>query len=120
MRKPTYLSHSSLTLWGKDKEEFYIKHLSETRAPRIAQQNYMAVGAAFDAYAKSALHERLFGKGADSQFEFQTIFEAQVESHNRDFALEAGQLRDLRGKAQDGNAIALTSELTSADMSISK
>jgi len=91
MRKPTYLSHSSLTLWGKDKEEFYIKHLAETRAPRIAQENYMSVGAGFDAFAKSALHERLFGKGADPQFEFQAIFEAQVEPQNRDFALDAGR-----------------------------
>jgi hypothetical protein len=91
MRKPTYLSHSSLTTWGKDKEEFYIKHLAETRAQRVPQENYMSVGASFDAYAKSALHERLFGKGADPQFEFQTIFEAQVEPQNRDFALDAGQ-----------------------------
>ncbi len=91
MRKPTYLSHSSLTLWGKDKEEFYIKHLAETRAPRIAQEKYMSVGAGFDAFAKSALHERLFGKGADPQFEFQAIFEAQVEPQNRNFALDAGR-----------------------------
>lgn len=91
MRKPTYLSHSSLTTWGKDREEFYIKHLAETRAPRIAQENYMSVGAGFDAFAKSALHERLFGKGADPQFEFQSIFEKQVEPQNRDFALDAGQ-----------------------------
>ena len=91
MRKPTYLSHSSLALWGKDREEFYIKHLAETRAPRIAQEIYMSVGGSFDAYAKSALHERLFGKGAASQFDFQTIFENQVEPHNRDFALDAGK-----------------------------
>ncbi len=91
MRKPTYLSHSSLTTWAKDKEEFYIKHLAETRAPRIAQEVFMSVGAGFDAYAKSALHERLFGKGADPQFEFQAIFEKQVEPHNRDFALDAGR-----------------------------
>jgi hypothetical protein len=91
MRKPTYLSHSSLTTWGKDKEEFYIKHLAETRAQHVPQENYMSVGASFDAYAKSALHERLFGKGTDPQFEFNTIFEAQVEPQNRDFALEAGK-----------------------------
>lgn len=91
MRTPTYLSHSSLTLWGKDREEFYIKHLAETRAPRIAQEVYMSVGAGFDAYAKSALHERLFGKGADPQFDFTAIFENQVEPHNRDFALDAGK-----------------------------
>jgi len=91
MRKPTYLSHSSLALWDKDKEEFYIRHLAETRAPRIAQEIYMSVGGSFDAYAKSALHERLFGKGTDPQFEFQTIFEKQVEPHNRDFALDTGK-----------------------------
>jgi len=91
MRKPTYLSHSSLALWGKDREEFYIKHLAETRAPRIAQEVYMSVGGSFDAYAKSALHERLFGRGAAPQFEFQTIFENQVEPHNRNFALQAGK-----------------------------
>ncbi len=91
MRKPTYLSHSSLALWAKDKDEFYIKHLAETRAPRLPQEIYMSVGGSFDAYVKSALHERLFGKGADSQFEFVTIFENQVEPHNRDFARDAGQ-----------------------------
>lgn len=91
MRKPKYLSHSSLTLWGKDKEEFYIKHLASTRAQRIKQENYMAVGAGFDAYAKSALHEALFGKGADPQFEFDAIFESQVEPHNRDFCRESGK-----------------------------
>jgi hypothetical protein len=91
MRTPKYLSHSSLSLWGKNKEEFYMCHLAETRAPKIAQENYMSIGASFDAYAKSALHERLFGKGTDPAFEFQTIFETQVEPHNRDFSLAAGQ-----------------------------
>jgi hypothetical protein len=91
MRKPTYLSHSSLALWAKDREEFYIRHLAETRAPRLAQEVYMSVGGSFDAYAKSALHERLFGTGSDPQFEFRTIFENQVDPHNRDFALDAGK-----------------------------
>jgi hypothetical protein len=91
MRTPKYLSHSSLSLWGKNKEEFYLCHLAETRAPKMPQENFMSIGASFDAYAKSALHERLFGKGSDPVFEFQTIFEAQVEPHNRDFALQAGQ-----------------------------
>jgi hypothetical protein len=51
----------------------------------------MSVSGSFDAYVKAALHERLFGKGADPQFEFNTIFEKQVEPQNRDFALEAGK-----------------------------
>ena len=90
MRTPKYLSPSSLSLWESDREEFYFKHLAESRAPKIPQQNYMAVGSAFDAFVKSELYASLFGEGADPQFEFDTIFTDQVEEHNRDFCLEAG------------------------------
>lgn len=90
MRIPTYLSPSSLSLWESDREEFYLKHLAETRVPRLPQKDYMAVGSAFDAYVKSALHAALFGEGADSEFEFETIFTEQVEEQNRDFCYEAG------------------------------
>jgi len=86
MRKPTYLSHSSLALWGKDKEEFYIKHLAETRAPRIAQGSlYVRAAGSFDAYAKSALHERLFGKGAAPSLQFQTILRESGRAAQRRF-----------------------------------
>jgi hypothetical protein len=51
----------------------------------------MSIGSSFDAYAKSWLHENLFGKGNDPRFEFQALFEAQVEPHNRDWALQNGQ-----------------------------
>ena len=50
-----------------------------------------SVGSAFDAYVKSYLHEALFGKDNDPRFAFQAIFEAQVEPHNRDWALQAGK-----------------------------
>ena len=49
----------------------------------------MAVGSAFDAQVKSFLHEKLVGK--DPAFEFNTLFEMQVEPHNRDAARRAGQ-----------------------------
>jgi hypothetical protein len=91
MRLPKYLSHSSVSLWEKDVEEFYRLHLCETRTARLPQANYMAIGSAFDAYAKSALHEALFGKGNDPAFEFQAIFEKQVEPHNRDWGVEHGK-----------------------------
>ena len=91
MRKPTYLSHSSLSLWTKDREEFYISHLAATRAPRLPQERPMSIGSAFDAYVKAALHEALFGKGADPKYEFDAIFPEQVEEHNRDWARPEGQ-----------------------------
>jgi len=91
MRLPSYLSPSSLALWEKDRQAFYLKHLVDDRPPREPQRDYMSIGSAFDAYVKSALHEALFGEGADPRFEFEAIFEEQVEPHNRDWALKAGK-----------------------------
>lgn len=90
MRMPTYLSPTSISLWGKDRDEFYLYYLADNRPPRIPQNQAMSIGAAFDAYVKSFLHERLFGKGANPLFEFNTLFEVQVEPHNRDWALIHG------------------------------
>lgn len=91
-RTPKSLSYTSLGIWEANPEEFYLKYLAGTRAPRLKQENFMAVGSAFDAYVKSEMHAILFGEHSDPEFEFDTIFEAQVEPHNRDFALKAGQV----------------------------
>lgn len=92
MRIPQSLSYSSLSLREKDPEEHYIKYLSDKAAPRLPQTPPMAVGSAFDAEVKAALHAALFGTGSNPQFEFQTIFESQVEPQCRDFALTAGKV----------------------------
>jgi len=63
--------------------------MAESRAPREPQTLPMAAGAAFDAYVKSYLFERLFGPS--DQFKLETIFESQVESGNRDWAWENGR-----------------------------
>ena len=55
MRKPTYLSFSSMTLHEKDQDEFYLKYLCENRPGRLPQTGPMCVGSSFDAYVKSAL-----------------------------------------------------------------
>jgi hypothetical protein len=90
MRLPKALSYSSLSLLEKQPEEFYMKHLSEVRAAREPQTPAMAVGSAFDAYAKAALHAAVFGPGADPEYEFTAIYDSQVEPQNRDFGLKAG------------------------------
>jgi hypothetical protein len=90
MRKPEYVSPTSLALWRKSPEEFYIRYLCETRLPREKQTGPMAVGSAFDAYVKSHLYQTLVGKG-DPKYEFTTLFETQVEPHNRDVALIDGK-----------------------------
>lgn len=50
----------------------------------------MAMGSGFDAHVKSSIHQAIFGEAETkgSPFEFQTIFEAQVEPHVRDVVLE--------------------------------
>jgi hypothetical protein len=90
-RRPTNLSYSSWALFEKDQEEFFVRYLAGNRAPRLPQENYMSVGSSFDAYVKAALHSALFGPGHDPNFEFGKLFEDQVEEHNRDWALGAGQ-----------------------------
>lgn len=89
MRKPEYLSPSSFNMWLNERDDFYKKYCSPNPPPRMAQTIAMSIGSAFDAFAKSFLHEKLIGK--NPKFEFRTIFEAQVESHNRDQALKDGK-----------------------------
>lgn len=91
MRKLEYISPSSIAKFYEDRNEFYLQYLSEVRAPRFAQTKPMSIGSAFDAYVKSFLHERLFGKNKDSRFNLLTLFEAQVEQHNRDWAWMNGK-----------------------------
>ncbi|KPK52837.1 MAG: hypothetical protein AMS22_08430 [Thiotrichales bacterium SG8_50] len=90
MRTLEYLSPSSLATWECNREEFYLKYLTENRPPRQPQENYMSIGSAFDAYVKSRLALDLWGQDADPQFDFETIFTDQVEQHNRDWARQAG------------------------------
>ncbi len=90
MRIPEYLSPTSIALFEEDTELFYMRYLCEQRLRRDPQTPAMSIGSSLDAYVKAALHEAIFGKGADPRFEFQTIFEQQVEVQNRDWALEHG------------------------------
>lgn len=105
MRQVEYLSPSSIATYYQDPQAYYLKYLADYPPPREPQTAAMAVGSSFDAYTKSYLHNKLFGN-IDPRFEFQTIFEAQVEPQCRDKALidgkkcfdkytETGALNDL-------------------------
>lgn len=90
-RKPKYISPSAYDLYLKNREDYYMQYLSEMKIPRSPQLQVMSIGSAFDAYVKSFLYEKLFGAKHDSRFEFQTLFDAQVEQQNRDWALVNGE-----------------------------
>lgn len=91
MKKLEYISPSRLNLWKQSPDDFYLRYMALDKLEDDPQTMPMSVGSSFDAYVKSFLHEKLFGKGHDPRFDFQAIFEAQVEPHVRDFALEAGK-----------------------------
>ena len=59
MRTPKSLSYSSMSLYEKDKEEFFIRYLADKPAPRLPQEAPASVGASFDAHVKSAAGMRL-------------------------------------------------------------
>lgn len=89
MRKLEYLSPTSISLFYENPQEFYLNYLAGDRAPRVPQTKPMSVGSAFDAYVKADLYEKLVGK-QDPKFDKKSLFEAQVEPHNRDWAWTAG------------------------------
>lgn len=89
MRQPTYLSPSSIKTFLKSREEYYLQYLADERPPKFPQTKPMAVGAAFDAYIKHHLVKMLQGN-VPEQFEFDNIFETQVEEQNREWAKEHG------------------------------
>lgn len=88
MRMPKQLSPSGIKTWAENRDEFYLRYLSDNRPDRAPQTLPMSVGSAFDAYVKSFLYERLIGK--KPEYDFDTLFIKQVEAHNRDWAKEAG------------------------------
>lgn len=92
MRTPKYLSNTSISLFYKDRMEFYLKYLADERPPRFKQTRPMSVGSAFDAFVKHYIMEKLLGKDSiPPEFERDTIFTTQVEEHHRDWARVAGE-----------------------------
>jgi len=114
MRDPKYLSNTSIQLFYSDRMEFYLKYLADERPPRIPQTQPMSVGSAFDAYVKSYIVDRLFGANAKPEFDRETIFETQVDPHNRDWARVAGQ-HAFDAYKQSGALADLMLELALAD-----
>ena len=89
-RVPVYLSPSGIAAYRKDPEDYYLRYIAANPSVRESQTQPMAIGSAFDAYAKSYLHEALFGKNNDPKYVFDNLFCAQVESQWRDWALLHG------------------------------
>jgi len=90
MRQPKYYSASNIGTFFQDKEDYYLKYLSDFKV-RDPQSPAMALGSAFDARVKAFLYPRYVGDG-NPAFEFDTLFAAQVEPQNRDVLLETSKI----------------------------
>lgn len=113
MRKPKMISPSALATFEKDRDEYYLKYMAEPKPERGPQSEPASVGSAFDARVKANLMADLLGKHCGNEYE--ALFEAQVEPHNREFAEQAGlhcynsylhcgaygELRDMMEDAQE-------------------
>ena len=77
-----YLSPSSIALWQKNQEEFYVKYAS--KRPREPQTDAMSVGSAFDTFIKAEL-------GQLSNEERADLYVKQVEPQWREQAEEWGE-----------------------------
>lgn len=85
-----YYSPSSIKKFFSNREAFYLDYI--VKLPRLPQSKPMAVGSAFDAFIKSYISKELLWQGHPAYCTFTDLFESSVESHNRDFALEAGKV----------------------------
>ncbi len=93
MRIPTYLSPTSIHLWMRDREAFYMRYLRTEKLPRQPQTLPMSIGSSFDAYVKCYIYGAIFGKQSDGDtYHLRTLFESQVEKQNWDWAWENGKL----------------------------
>lgn len=89
MRVPKYISPSALGKWESSREDFYMYYLASQKPIYEPQTPAMAVGSAFDAYVKAALHRDL-GIG-DPKYSLDALMDDQVEEHVRDWARTAGR-----------------------------
>ena len=85
MREVKYLSPTSVAKFYDNRTEFYLQYLADNRPPRLPQTEPMSMGSAFDAYVKAYMFDKIFGS-TDPKFEFENIFEEQVEEQNRTWA----------------------------------
>jgi hypothetical protein len=86
MRERKYLSYSQYATYKKDgAEAYYEKYLSENIQPRAPQTLPMAIGSAFDCFAKARLS--VDSGGEDT---FKELFKDSVEEQNREEAFDFG------------------------------
>jgi len=104
-----YISPTSLQLFERDRELFYLQYLAFNRPPRPKQTQPMSIGSAFDAQIKSYITINMGLEGPS----LEELFETQVEPHNRDWARIHGEYA-FKSYMKSGAVLRLMSELEAA------
>jgi hypothetical protein len=85
-RRPTYVSPTSLHIFESSRELYAYQYILDPRPERPPQIPAMALGSAVDARLKADWHPKFHPH--DPKYDFEAIFESQVEPHLRDEVLE--------------------------------
>ena len=111
MRRPKFLSPTSLHQYYTAPEEFYLQRIIDNPPPKFPQTQPMAIGSAFDAYVKNYLYQQFIGDPTGTDFQFKTMIEKQVENvQYRDWAIKHG-LFAFHCYKKHGSLAALMQEL---------
>lgn len=91
MREIKYLSPTSLMLYQRQSELWYLRYCCETQLPRSPQGKPASVGSAFDALIKARLYKHYYCEVPDDHpYAARTLLAAQVEPQHSEFAINAG------------------------------
>lgn len=91
MRTIKGFSPTSLHLWERDRDEYYLKYLADFKRPDQQQTDAMSVGSAFDAYVKASLHHHIFGNDGDGEYDLENLLTTQCDEACLPFARRAGK-----------------------------
>ena len=95
MRMPDYISPSQVSLFYSDREEYYMRYLSDNRLPRLPQTDAMALGGAVDSHLKRALAKRYLDP-SDARLEEGGEYSlSEMLSHAIEPHLDAERLTEL-------------------------
>ena len=91
MREIRALSPTSLMLYKRDPELWYLKYCADEQLPRSEQTKPAAVGSAFDALIKARLYKHYYNEVAiDHPYSARTLLAQQVNPDLMDWATNAG------------------------------
>jgi hypothetical protein len=91
LRRPKFLSPTSISQYYERPMEFYIQRLLPVPPPKEPQTRPMAVGSSFDCFVKNDLYKQFIGDPTGTDYDLNKILGEQLEvPEDRDWAIKNG------------------------------